>query len=101
MHGVVMRLTQARPGDVLGHRAGAGVVTVEVVSAVTLLGPGGSSVRAVDYRPQGEAQNDSAYRILATDPADLDVWTRVLAGAMNRREAEGASWRLCSRPRAT
>ena len=90
-----MKLTQARPGDVLERRGDRGdVIVVQVLNVFTTSVPAsGDNVRCADY-----CANDGrdVYRMRADE--DPDVWTLVDAGAecgQRRRWAESEWCEAC------
>ena len=87
-----MKLTKARPGDVLERRGEHGeVVVVEVVNVFTASEPDSAgNVRCADYRANGGA--GEMYRMRADQ--DLDVWTLVDACTEcgQRRRMAGSEW---------
>ena len=87
-----VKLTKARPGDVLERRGEHGEVVVgEVVNVFTASEPGGAgNVRCADYRANGGA--GEMYRMRADQ--DPDVWTLVDACAEcgQRRRMAGSEW---------
>ena len=87
-----MKLTKARPGDVLERRGEHGeAVVVEVVNVFTASEPDSAdNVRCADYRANGGA--GAMYRMRANQ--DPDVWTLVEACTEcgQRRRMAGSEW---------
>ena len=86
-----MKLTKARPGDVLERRGPHGeAAVVEVVNVFTASEPDSAgNVRCADYRANGGA--GEMYRMRADQ--DPDVWTLVAATECWRRAPLGVpSW---------